>query len=316
MRLIFMGTPAIAVPALGALVDAGHDVAAVFTQPDRPVGRKQTLHPPEVKVAAERLGIPVHQPSKVRTDETRDLIASFAPDAAVVFAYGRILPQTLLDIPKRGCINVHTSLLPKYRGAAPIQWAIAEGETETGVTTMLMDAGLDTGPMLLRRSTPIGAAETAIEVSERLALVGAQLIVETLSRLDDIVPEAQDEALATHAPILTRDHGRIDWTANATSIANRCRGFQPWPGTWTTLDGARLHVWTCEALPADTAATSAPAGTVIEAERDRLVVSCGAGTRLRALELQLEGKRRMSVRDFQNGIRLEFGHRLGTAEAR
>ena len=313
MRLIFMGTPAIAVPALEALVDAGHDVAAVFTQPDRPVGRKQTLHPPEVKVAAERLGIPVHQPAKVRTDETRELVASFAPDAAVVFAYGRILPQPLLDVPKRGCINIHTSLLPKYRGAAPIQWAIAEGESETGVTTMMMDAGLDTGPMLLRRSTPIGPDETAVDVSNRLARIGADLIVETLDRLGDIVPEPQDEASATHAPILTRDHGQIDWTMTAAEIANRCRGFQPWPGTWTTVDGARLHIWSCEALAADDVATSAPTGTVIEALRDRLVISCGGGTRLLALELQLEGKRRMSVRDFQNGVRIEFGHRLGTA---
>ena len=313
MRLIFMGTPAIAVPALEALVDAGHDVAAVFTQPDRPVGRKQTLHPPEVKVAALRLGIPVHQPSKVRTDETRDVVASFGPDAAVVFAYGRILPQSLLDVPRRGCINVHTSLLPKYRGAAPIQWAIAEGESVTGVTTMMMDAGLDTGPMLLRRSTPIGSGETAVDVSARLALIGADLIVETLARLGDIVPEIQDEAAATHAPILTRDHGRIDWTMTAAEIANRCRGFQPWPGTWTTLDGARLHIWSCEALPSDDVATSAPTGTVIEALRDRLVFSCGRGTRLRAIELQVEGKRRMSVRDFQNGVRIEFGHRLGAA---
>lgn len=316
MRLLFMGTPAIAVPALEALVAAGHDVAAVFTQPDRPVGRKQTLHPPEVKVAAERLGIPVHQPAKIRTDETRDLVASFAPDAAVVFAYGRILPQSLLDIPTFGCINVHTSLLPKYRGAAPIQWAIARGETETGVTTMRMEAGLDTGPMLLRRATPIGPSENAVDVSERLARIGADLVVETLASLADLVPEPQDDTAATLAPILSRDDGLIDWTMTAEEIANRCRGFQPWPGTWSTIDGARLHIWTCEPLAPDELMTSAPTGTIIEALRDRLVVSCGEGTRLRAIELQLEGKRRMSVRDFQNGVRLEFGHRLGTVESR
>lgn len=311
MRLIFMGTPGIAVPALEALVAAGHDVAAVLTQPDRPVGRKQVLQQPEVKVAAERLGIPVHQPVKVRTDETRDLVASYKPEAAVVFAYGRILPPSLLDIPPLGCINVHTSLLPKYRGAAPIQWAIAEGESETGVTTMRMDAGLDTGPMLLRRATQIGAEETAVEISARLAAIGAELIVETLERLGDIVPEAQDEAVATLAPILTREHGMIDWRMPATTIANRCRGFRPWPGTWTLLDGARLYFWSCQAVPWDTAATAAPLGTVVEAERDRLVVSAGEGTRLGVTELQLEGKRRMSVRDFQNGVRLEFGRRLG-----
>lgn len=316
MRLIFMGTPAIAVPALEALVGAGHDVAAVFTQPDRPVGRKQVLHAPEVKVAAERLGIPVHQPTKVRTDETRDLVASFEPDAAVVFAYGRILPQALLDIPRLGCINVHTSLLPKYRGAAPIQWAVANGETETGVTTMCMDAGLDTGPMLLRRATAIDPAETAIELAERLSQIGADLVVETLARFDEIVPEPQDAAAATLAPILTREHGRIDWRMSASDIANRCRGFQPWPGTWTSLDSARLTIWSCRAEPSDTVATSAPPGTVVEAQRDRLVIECGGGTRLAADELQLEGKRRMSVRDFQNGVRLEFGQRLGTEVTR
>lgn len=311
MRLIFMGTPGIAVPALDALVAAGHEVAAVFTQPDRPVGRKQTLEAPEVKVAATRHAIPVHQPSKVRNEETRALVASFEPDAAVVFAYGRILPQSLLDVPRRGCINVHTSLLPKYRGAAPIQWAIAEGETKTGVTTMLMDAGLDTGPMLLCRETPIAPTETAVELSARLATIGAGLIVETLARLDEIDPEPQNDGDATLAPILTREHGLIDWRMRAATIANRCRGFQPWPGTWTTLDGARLHVWSCDATPSDAATTAAPPGTVVEAGRDRLVVSAGEGSRLAIRELQLEGKRRMPVREFQNGVRIEFGHRLG-----
>jgi len=310
MRIIFMGTPDIAVPSLEALVDGGHDVAAVFTQPDRPVGRRQTLHPPDVKVAALRLGIPVHQPAKIRTGETRDLVASYVPELAVVFAYGRILPPSLLEIPPRGYVNVHTSLLPRYRGAAPIQWAIARGETETGVTTMCVDAGLDTGAVLLRRATPIGPAETAPELSARLALIGADLIVETLARIDDIQPEPQDDALASYAPILTREDGRIDWRCSARDIANRSRGFLPWPGTWTSLGGARLHLWRCEPLGEADAGGAEP-GTLVEAQGDRLIVACGDDSRLAAHEVQLEGKRRMSVRDFLNGVRLETGQRLG-----
>jgi methionyl-tRNA formyltransferase len=205
---------------------------------------------------------------------------------------------------------VHTSLLPAYRGAAPIQWAVARGETVTGVTTMLMDEGLDTGPMLLSRSTPIGPDETAVELGARLAQLGADLVVETLDRLDVIVPTRQDDAAATFAPILKREDGLIDWSMRAKEIADRCRGFQPWPGTWTLIDGARLYVWRAAEEPSGDAATQAP-GTVLEARADRLVVACGDGTRLRALELQLEGKRRMPARDFVNGLRLVPGVRLG-----
>ena len=309
MRLVYMGTPEIAVPAFERLLEAGHEVAGVFTQPDRPAGRKQQLAAPAVKRAAEARGVPVFQPAKVRTEETRQLFASLEPEAAIVFAYGRILPPALLAVPPRGCINIHASLLPAYRGAAPIQWAIARGETETGVTTMLMDEGLDTGDVLLRRATPIGPDETAVDLGARLAHLGADLVVETLARLDEIVPEPQDGRAATLAPILTREDGEIDWRMPAREIANRCRGFLPWPGTWTTLDGARLHVWRAAAEAG--AAGEAP-GTVVEARGDRFVVAAGGGSRLAALELQLEGKRRMAARDLLNGVRVAAGTALGT----
>jgi methionyl-tRNA formyltransferase len=310
MRIVFMGTPEIAVPSLERLVAAGHDVRGVFTQPDRPVGRSQTLTEPAVKQAAGRLGIPVYQPAKVRTDETRDLLASLDPEAVVVLAYGRILPPSLLAVPPRGCINVHTSLLPAYRGAAPIQWAIARGEVETGVTTMLMDEGLDTGAILLQRATPIGPEETAPELAGRLAVLGAELLEETLARIDEIRPVPQDHSAATLAPVLTREDGLVDWSLTAREIADRCRGFQPWPGTWTTLGGARLHVW--RATPLAGGSGEEP-GTIVEARGDRLVVACGGDTSLLAHELQLEGKRRMAARDLVNGLRLAVGARLGEA---
>lgn len=303
-----MGAPEIAVLALDRLLEAGHEVAGVFTQPDRPVGRKQQLAAPAVKRAAEARGIPVFQPAKVRTEETRALFASLEPEAAIVFAYGRILPPALLAVPPRGCINIHASLLPAYRGAAPIQWAIARGERETGVTTMLMNEGLDTGDLLLRRATGIGAEETAVELAARLSEIGADLVVETLARLDEIVPEPQDDLAATFAPILTREDGEIDWSTPAREIADRCRGFQPWPGAWTSLDGARLHVWSASVEEGD--AGDAP-GTVVEARADRFVVAAGQGSRLVALELQLEGKRRMQARDFVNGLRVAADTVLG-----
>lgn len=307
MRLVFMGTPAVAVPALERLVAAGHDVAAVFSQPDRPSGRKHVVVASAVKVAAERLGIPVHQPDKIRTDETRQLFASFAPDVAVVFAYGRILPPGLLEVPAHGCINIHASLLPKYRGAAPIQWAIARGETVTGVTTMQMEEGLDTGDILMQRSISIAEGETAIELSERLGVLGAQLIVETLDSLATITPTPQDDAAASLAPILKREDGLIDWRLPARSIYNHCRGLQPWPGAWTELNGARLHIWRCEPCEGD---EDDDEGIITEASGDRLVVACGQHS-LRILELQLEGKKRLGVKEFLNGHRLTPGEVLG-----
>lgn len=309
MRLIFMGTPAIAVPALAALVDAGHDLAAVFTQPDRPVGRKQTLHPPDVKVAAERLGIPVHQPSKVRTEETRDLVESFAPDAAVVFAYGRILPQTLLDIPKRGCINVHTSLLPKYRGAAPIQWAIAEGETETGVTTMLMDAGLDTGPMLEWARVDIGPRESAGALHDRLAVTGAQLLVTLLSRLardGRLAATPQPAVGATYAAKLARADAEIDWSTASSLIDRQVRAMNPVPGASTLLGSEPWKVWRAEPTPGPIPA--AP-GTIVAAGPAGIDVAC-ADSLLRILELQPAGGRRLRAADVVACRRIAVGMRF------
>jgi methionyl-tRNA formyltransferase len=307
MRLVFMGTPEIAVAAFELLLEAGHEIAGVFTQPDKPVGRRQELVAPAVKQAALARGLPVFQPAKVRTEETRQLFASLEPEAAVVFAYGRILPPALLETPARGCINIHTSLLPAYRGAAPIQWAIANGETETGVTTMKMDEGLDTGDLLLQRATPIGADETAVELAARLSRIGAELVVETLAHIDEIEPRPQNDAEATLAPILTRDDGRIDWERPARAIYDRLRGFQPWPGIWTTLDGARLQIWSAAVEASD----GEEPGTVVDASGERLAIACGERSKLVARELQLEGKRRMAARDLLNGARIAAGTRLG-----
>src|SRR5215216_1183123 len=236
MRLIFMGTPEFAVPSLARLVGDGHEVAAVFTQPDKPAGRGKRLQAPPVKVFALEQQIAVYQPAKIKTnEEVRAVFESLAPDVCVVAAYGKILPEWMLNIPRRGSINVHASLLPKYRGAAPINWAIANGESVTGVTIMQMDVGLDTGPMLLKRRVEIGKQETAIELSARLALLGADALSEALARIErgDLEPEKQNDEEASFAPMLKREDGLIDWRMPARQIANRVRAFQPWPGTYT-----------------------------------------------------------------------------------
>ena len=243
MRVIFLGTPAFAVPTLEGLVEAGHAVVCVVTQPDRPRGRGQQLTASPVKAAALRLGLPVYQPERVRRPEAVARLAELAPEVMVVVGYGQIIPQAVIDIPAHGIINVHASLLPKYRGAGPVQWAIANGETRTGVTTMRIDAGLDTGEMLLKAETDIGAEETAVELGARLAGMGAALLVETLQRLDTITPEKQDGTQATYAPLLKKEDGRIDWRQPAQSIHNRVRGFQPWPGAYTRFRGQQLHIW-------------------------------------------------------------------------
>lgn len=310
MRIIFMGTPESAVPTLDCLLRRGHQIEAVFTQPDRPVGRHQVLTAPPVKRFAQQHGLTVYQPAKIKTDEVRDIFTAIAPDVAVVVAYGRILPPWLLEIPRHGCINVHFSLLPKYRGAAPVNWAIVRGETETGVTTMLMDAGLDTGPILLQRRCEIGPEETAPELANRLAVLGAELLLETLDKLEghELTPQPQDESHASLAPMLSREDGRIDWHWTATEIRNRIRGFQPWPGAWTVWNGHRLILWRATVLSAE---TDLSPGTVSEARKDTLVVACGQRTALRLEELQLEGKRRLGARDFLNGTRLSVGTQLG-----
>ncbi len=318
MKIIFMGTPESAVPTLRRCVEAGHEVVGVWTQPDRPAGRGNRLKAPPVKEYALSAGLEVHQPSKIKTEETLALFTAREFDAAVVVAYGRILPPTFLRAPRRGCINVHFSLLPKYRGAAPVNWALVRGERETGVTTMLMDEGLDTGPVLLQRATAIESGETAPQLLERLSDEGAELLIETLARFDELEPRAQDGEDATLAPILRREDGLIDWSLDAFEIERRVRGFQPWPNAHTVHNGRRLILWRAEAnareaglgdaAPSDEAAA---AGTLVVARGDELVVACGGGTTLTVRELQPEGKQRMAARDFINGSRPQAGERLG-----
>ena len=313
MRLIFMGTPASAVPSLRRCVEDGHEVAAVWTQPDRPAGRGKRLHVSPVKEFALGRGLTVRQPEKIRTDAAFDLFTHRTVDAVVVVAYGRILPPAFLRAPLHGCVNVHFSLLPKYRGAAPVNWAVAGGEKTTGVTTMLMDEGLDTGPVLLQRATPIGDEETAPELLARLAEDGAELLSETLARLVELEARPQDESAATHAPLLRREDGLIDWGMSAADIERRVRGFQPWPNAHTTLQGRRLIVLKAEAV-AETEggpARSSGPGEVAEARGDRLVVACGGGTSLRLLDVQPEGKRRIDARDLINGTHVAVGEKLG-----
>lgn len=308
MRLVYMGTPGFAVPPLEALVSAGHEVVAVYTQPDRPKGRGQKLEAPPVKQAAQRLGLPVHQPVKIREQETVEYLRNLAVPAMVVVGYGQILPQRIIDLAPLGIVNVHASLLPKYRGAAPIQWAIAMGERETGVTTMRIDAGLDTGDMLLKRVTAIGPDENAVELSERLAQMGAGLIVETLAGLESgsIVSEPQQHAEATLARILTKEDGAIDWNLSAQEIHNRIRGFQPWPGGYSTFRGQQLRIWRTRV-----GGESGAGPGVMQAGKKQLMVACGHNTSLELLEVQMEGRGRVSVEAFLNGQRLVDGERLG-----
>jgi methionyl-tRNA formyltransferase len=314
-----MGTPESAVPTLKLCVEAGHEVLRVWTQPDRPAGRGNRLKAPPVKEFALSQGLAVYQPSKIKTEEALALFNEREFDAAVVVAYGRILPPAFLRSPRKACVNVHFSLLPKYRGAAPVNWALVRGERETGVTTMLMDEGLDTGPILLQRPTEIEEGETAPRLLERLAHVGAELLVETLARFDDIEPRAQDDSRATLAPILRREDGLIDWSLDAAQIEQRVRGFQPWPNAFTTHHGRRLIVWNAEARGREVGlGDAAPAGeeatafgTVVVARGDELVVACGGETTLKLLEVQPEGKQRMRARDFINGSHMQAGEKLG-----
>ena len=322
MRIIFMGTPESAVPTLRRCVEEGHEVLGVWTQPDRPAGRGNRLKAPPVKEYALSLGLSVHQPSKIRTEEALALFNEREFDAAVVVAYGRILPPAFLRAPRLGCVNVHFSLLPKYRGAAPVNWAVVRGERETGVTTMLMDEGLDTGPALLQRSTRIEADETAPRLLERLSHVGAELLAETLARFGEIEPRPQDGAQATLAPILRREDGLIDWSLDATEIERRVRGLQPWPNAFSTHRGRRIIVWRAEARgreagPGDAAPgeeVERAAGALVVARGDELVVACGGETTLKLLEVQPEGKQRMPARDFINGARVQAGERFGNDE--
>lgn len=310
MRLVFCGTPQFAVPVLEAVIAVGHEVALVLTQPDRPVGRDQKLQAPPVKQVALTHSIPVLQPEKIKNNpELKAALEEIAPDAILVVAYGRIIPEWMLNLPRHGNINLHGSLLPKYRGAAPIQWAVANGETVTGVTTMLLDAGLDTGPMLLAQAVPIGEEETAEDVYENLAEVGAPLMVETLRRLEDgdLFPTPQDESLATHAPILSREDGRIDFTRTAKQIRDRWRGFQPWPGAFTVFRGKKLIVHRLQCV--DHHPEPITPG-VIHLHEGRVLVGCRESA-IELDEVQVEGKKRMPAAEFARGYQLNSGERLG-----
>jgi methionyl-tRNA formyltransferase len=309
MRIVFMGTPESAALSLRRLVDDRHEIVAVWTQPDRPAGRGNKMHQSPVKEFAVKHNLTVHQPLRIKTQEAKSLFTSHETDAAVVVAYGRILPAEFLNAPRQGCINVHFSLLPKYRGAAPVNWAIVAGEKETGVTTMRIVEELDAGPMLLQRATDIGQSETAPELMKRLAVLGADLLSDTLKGLEEIEPQLQRNEDATFAPILKREDGRIDWTMDTFAINCRVRGFQPWPHAFTTFRSHRLIIW--EATPEWIEQLRFRPGQIIEARGDRLLIACGEGTALRVLQLQPEDSRRMSARDFLNGSHLKVGDVFG-----
>jgi methionyl-tRNA formyltransferase len=308
MNLVFLGTPQFAVPNLVRVLDAGHHVLAVYTQPDRPKGRGRELAFSPVKQIALARSLSVRQPERIRRPEVVAELTALQPDAMVIVGYGQIIPQSIIDIPPLGIINVHASLLPKYRGAAPIQWAIARGESITGVTTMRIDAGLDTGGILLMRETPIAPEETSIEVGQRLAAMGADLLVETLEGIEtgSIQPRKQDDALATLAPILRKEDGLIDWEQPAREIVNRVRGFVPWPGAHTLLGGRGLQIW-----KARTAGPGAGKSGEVSADGRRLLVNCGDRMSVELLEVQMEGRRRMAADAFLNGQHVRSGERLG-----
>ena len=309
MRIVFMGTPQAAVPTLRQCVADGHEVVAVWTQPDRPAGRGNKVTFSPVKEFALSHGLEVFQPARIKNDEAKQLFASHGADVAVVVAYGRILPDEFLRAPRRGCINVHFSLLPLYRGAAPANWAIVNGETQTGVTTMFIEPTLDTGPILLQSKTKIGDTETAPELMERLAEIGAGLLGETLARLKDLTPRPQHDRDATFAPILEKEDGLIDWSRSAVEIERRVRGFQPWPNAYTSFNSKGLTIW--RAQPVAAPSVEASAGEVVVAHGDELLVSCGRETALRLIEVQPEARKRIPVRDFINGMRVKVGDRFG-----
>jgi methionyl-tRNA formyltransferase len=308
LNLVFCGTPRFAVPTLDKLADAGYPVQLVVTQPDRPRGRRLELTPSPVKQRALALGLPVTQPDKIKNNEAfRDQLAALQPDAIIVVGYGRIIPQWMIDLPRFGNLNLHASLLPKYRGAAPIQWAIARGENKTGVTTMRIDAGLDTGDILLQQEMPIAPNDTAETLAPRLATIGADLMVASLRGLQagTVHPRPQNHTQSSLAPILKKEDGQIDFHLTAQEICNRLRGFQPWPGAFTSFRGKNLHLWS-----AAVAERSLPPGEIL-VEADLLYVGCGGGSALALLEVQLEGKKRMPARDFVHGYHPRSGERLG-----
>jgi methionyl-tRNA formyltransferase len=314
MRIVFCGTPEFAVPALRELLaNPEFIIEAVVTQPDRPRGRGQRVSASPVKEVAVEAGVRIYQPESMKSDAAREFLVEIKPDAAVIIAYGQIIPRRLLEIPRLGWMNLHGSLLPKYRGAAPIAWAIINGESKTGVTTMRLDPGLDTGPILMQKEIEIGGDETAPELAKRMAETGAPLVVESLVKLDggEIAPVPQNSGEASYAPILTKEDGRIDWAQTAGEIYDRIRGLAPWPGAFTTFRGKLCHVW---GRPADAAGHTSRGGQEpgsLGVDNAVIEVICGKGTRLRLEAVQLEGRKRVSAREFVNGARLGSGERLG-----
>ncbi len=319
MKLVFCGTPSFAVPTLHALIAAGHQIDLVLSQPDRPVGRTQALTAPPVKQAALAAGLPVTQPEKIRSNaELRSQLEALAPEAIVVVAYGRIIPPWMLALPRLGCINLHGSLLPKYRGAAPIQWAVAMGDAITGNTTMLLEEGLDTGPILLQQTIDIEPDETSVSLFDRMASAGAPLVVETLAGLcaGAIHPQEQNHSGATYAPLLDREDGRMDFAArSAHELYNRWRGFQPWPGAFTTLAGKKLSIHSMVVVPGPNGNTNLSRPGEIFIEGGRLFAACSGNTWLEFLEVQLEGKKRLRTQELLRGMAIPNGNQLGLPTA-
>ena len=309
MNIIFMGTPDFSVPALRALVEGGHKVTAVVTQPDKPKGRGKAVQMTPVKEAALELDIPVYQPAKVREEGFLQQLKDLNPEVIVVAAFGQILPQRLLDIPAYGCINIHASLLPKYRGAAPIQWVIIDGEKETGITTMQMNAGLDTGDMLEKRVVPIDPDETGGSLHDKLSAAGGELILSTLEKLEKglLTPEPQTEENTCYAKMLTKALGKMDWEKTAVELERLIRGLNPWPSAYTGLDGKTLKIWQARVLEEE---YEGKPGCVVRAKKDDLFVKTGKGT-LAITSLQLEGKKRMDTAAFLRGFAIEAGTKLG-----
>ena len=307
VKVLFMGTPEFALTCFKRLYEEKYDICALFCQPDKPKGRKQILMPPETKVFAMEQGIDVHQPKSLRNDEIVDIIKNYQPDVIVVVAYGKILPKAVLDIPKLGCINVHGSLLPKYRGAAPIQWSIINGEKVTGITTMYMDEGMDTGDIILKEEVEIGENETSGELFGRLASVGADLLIKTLKQVEAGTNprEKQNNDEATYAPMLDKTYSIIDWNKSSNEIHNMIRGLNPWPCASTILEGKSLKIYSSRVSDVK----SGDPGMIISL--DPFTVGCGNDTSIEIIEVQFEGKKRMSVNDFINGHKIDVNSFLG-----
>lgn len=309
MKVVFMGTPEFSVGTLESLIENGHEVLAVVTQPDKPKGRGKAMAFPPVKEAALKHNIQIFQPRRVREPEFIEVLRNLNPDVIVVVAFGQILPKEILELPKYGCLNVHASLLPKYRGAAPIQWAVIDGEKESGVTTMRMDEGLDTGDMIMKTVVPIDKDETGGSLHDKLAVAGAKLCVETLKKYEDnsVVYEKQDDSLSNYAKILDKSMGDIDWNKSAIEIERLIRGLNPWPSAYSKLNNKTLKIWKANVIDKD---SSCEPGEIVSLGKDYLHVQTGKGL-LSITELQLEGKKRMNVEDFLRGVKLEEGTKLG-----